>query len=48
MDVLFGAMGRETVLADIGVISCVLKDAGFEWNCSTVESALKKALDYAE
>ena len=48
VDVLFGAMGRETVLADIGVISCVLKDAGFEWNCSTVESALKKALDYAE
>ncbi len=48
VDVLFGAMGRETVLADIGVIPCVLKDAGFEWNCSTVESALKKALDYAE
>ena len=44
VDILFGAMGRETVLADIGVVSSVLKDAGFEWNCSTVESALKKAL----
>ena len=44
VDILFGAMGRETVLADIGVVSSVLKDAGFKWNCSTVESALKKAL----
>ena len=48
VDLLFGAMGRETVLADIGVIPCILKDAGFEWNCSTIESALKKALDYGE
>lgn len=48
VDLLFGAMGRETVLADIGVMPNVLKDRGFEWNFPTLESALKKALNYAE
>ena len=47
VDILFGAMGRETVLADIGVIPQVLQNAGFEWNCPTIESALKKAINNA-
>jgi uncharacterized protein (TIGR01777 family) len=46
VDILFGTMGRETVLADIGVMPRVLENAGFEWNSPTVESALKKALNY--
>ena len=47
VDILFGTMGRETVLADIGVIPQVLQNAGFEWNCPTIESALKRALNNA-
>lgn len=47
VDILFGAMGRETVLADIGVMPEILKKAGFEWNCPTIESALKRAINNA-
>jgi uncharacterized protein (TIGR01777 family) len=46
VDILFGTMGRETVLADIGVLPRVLENSGFKWNCPTAESALKKALNY--
>lgn len=46
VNILFGTMGRETVLADIGVLPRVLENSGFEWNCPTAESALNKALNY--
>lgn len=44
VDVLFGPMGRETVLADIGVTPQVLMEAGFKWDAPDIESALDKAL----
>lgn len=46
VNTLFGTMGDETVLADIGVIPRVLNDTNFQWTCPTVESALDKALNY--
>lgn len=44
VDALFGSMGRETVLADIGVTPQVLMEAGFEWEAPDIDSALEKAL----
>ncbi len=44
VDIAFGEMGRETVLADIGVVPKVLMNVGFEWDCPSIESALAKAL----
>lgn len=44
VDALFGSMGRETVLADIGVSPQVLMEAGFQWDSPDIVSALEKAL----
>lgn len=44
VDAVFGSMGRETVLADIGVAPHVLMEAGFKWNFPNIESALESAL----
>ncbi len=44
VDMAFGQMGRETVLADIGVLPKVLMNEGFEWSCPSIESALAKGL----
>ncbi|MFL2848409.1 MAG: TIGR01777 family oxidoreductase [Coraliomargaritaceae bacterium] len=46
VNILFGSMGQETVLANIGIEPHVLKDSGFQWACPTVESALNKALNH--
>ena len=41
---IFGAMGSETVLADIGVLPKHLTEAGFVWSCPDIESALIQSL----
>ena len=41
---LFGAMGRETLLADIGVMPYTLIKEGFQWECPEIKKALLKAL----
>ena len=41
---IFGAMGSETVLADIGVLPNHLMEAGFVWSCPDIESALIQSL----
>ena len=42
--VLFGEMGRETVLSDLGVLPNLLIDLGFEWQQAELEIALKQTL----
>ena len=41
---LFGAMGHETLLADIGVMPYTLINEGFQWECAEINKALLKAL----
>ena len=41
---LFGEMGKETVLSDIGVIPESLTELGFEWQQAELEIALKQTL----
>lgn len=45
VQLIFGTMGEETVLADIGVRPEVLKGAGFIWRCPEIRSALIQSLD---
>jgi uncharacterized protein (TIGR01777 family) len=45
VQLIFGRMGEETVLADIGVLPEVLKQAGFRWQCPEIRSALIKSLE---
>jgi uncharacterized protein (TIGR01777 family) len=46
VNMLFGTMGKETVLADIGIEPHVLRNSEFQWTCPTVESALNKTLNH--
>ena len=43
--VLFGQMGTETILADLGVYPKRLQDIGFEWQHPTLDMALTSALN---
>ena len=41
---LFGEMGRETVLSNLGVLPKSLNELGFEWQQAEIETALKQTL----
>mgnify|MGYP001160262239 FL=1 len=41
---LFGEMGRETVLSNLGVLPNSLNELGFEWQQAELETALKQTL----
>lgn len=41
---LFGEMGKETVLSDLGVLPKMLSDLGFEWQQPELESALSETI----
>ena len=41
---LFGEMGRETVLSNLGVLPKSLNELGFEWQQAELETALKQTL----
>lgn len=41
---LFGEMGKETVLSDLGVIPQTLSDLGFEWQQPELEGALNETI----
>lgn len=41
---LFGEMGRETVLSNLGVLPKPLNELGFEWQQAEIETALKQTL----
>ena len=41
---MFGEMGKETVLANLGVQPKVLEQAGFEWKAPDLEKALSESL----
>ena len=41
LKVLYGEMGKETALADLGVQPARLKDLGFEWAQSDLRAALR-------
>jgi NAD dependent epimerase/dehydratase family enzyme len=41
---LFGDMGRETVLADLGVLPQRLEALGFAWQAPDLEQALRETL----
>jgi uncharacterized protein (TIGR01777 family) len=42
--ILFGEMGKETVLSDLGVLPKSLTELGFEWQQADLETALKQTL----
>lgn len=42
--ILFGEMGKETVLSDLGVIPARLKSLGFEWNFPDLEHTLRETI----
>ncbi len=42
---LFGDMGEETLLADLGVVPSKLNELGFEWRAPDLESAIREALE---
>lgn len=44
VQLLFGEMGEETVLADLGVMPARLKAEGFEWKTGDLKTALEAAL----
>ena len=41
---LFGEMGRETVLSNLGVLPKSLNELGFEWQQAEIQTALKQTL----
>ena len=41
---LFGEMGRETILSNLGVLPKSLNELGFEWQQAEIETALKQTL----
>ena len=41
---IFGEMGKETVLSNLGVLPKSLIDLGFEWQHAELETALKQTL----
>ena len=41
---IFGEMGKETVLSNLGVLPKSLIDLGFEWQHAELETALKETL----
>ena len=41
---LFGEMGKETVLSDLAVLPKSLTELGFEWQQAELEIALKQTL----
>ena len=42
--ILFGEMGRETVLSNLGVFPNSLNELGFEWQQAELETALRQTL----
>jgi len=45
---LFGEMGKETVLADVALVPMRLQECGFKWKTPSLEKALKVALKQVE
>jgi NAD dependent epimerase/dehydratase family enzyme len=42
--ILFGEMGKETILSDLEVLPKSLTELGFEWQQADLETALKQTL----
>jgi len=42
---MFGEMGRETILSDLSVKPTSLKDAGFKWEHENINEAIREILD---